>query len=75
MKVWIDRDQCIGNGICEESRACARRARVGAPTVIDDGQLLPSGPTGGPRWRPRWRTPCSRPPRLGPGECIIIDID
>jgi ferredoxin len=46
MKVWIDQDLCIGNGICEELCADLFIVRNGKAYVVADGVLLPSGPQG-----------------------------
>jgi len=75
MKVWIDQDQCIGNGICEELALAVFELRNGIAYVRDNDRLLPSGPTGA-AWVPaECEDAVIEAAEACPGECIFIDVD
>jgi ferredoxin len=47
MRVWIDQDSCVGNGVCEELCPAVFHVVDGAiACVVDGDRLLPNGPTG-----------------------------
>jgi ferredoxin len=47
MRVWIDQDLCVGNGICEEICPEVFQLTDGAIAYVRDGdRLLPTGQDG-----------------------------
>ena len=47
MRVWIDQDLCVGNGICEELAPDVFQLVDGAIAYVRDGdRLLPAGQDG-----------------------------
>jgi len=47
MRVWVDQDLCVGNGICEELSPAVFQIVEGAIAYVLDGdRLLPRGQDG-----------------------------
>ncbi len=76
MKVWIDQDSCVGNGICEE--LCPDVFAVvdgGIAYVRDNGRLLPAGRAGLGTVPPAVELDALEAAEQCPAECIFLEED
>jgi ferredoxin len=73
MKVWIDPDLCIGNGICEELCPDLFIVKGGKAYVLDRGTQLPPGPAGTAFIPAGLEEAAVEAAEACPGECIYID--
>jgi ferredoxin len=76
MKVWIDQDSCVGNGICEE--LCPEVFVVvegGLGYVRDRGRLLPEGRAGLGTVPPELEMAVLDAAEQCPAECIFLEED
>ncbi len=88
IRVWIDQDQCTGDGLCEETCATAfQMGDDGVAYVREDGTFYgtttlfspDAGGTGGPEGQARvpdqWEEAAIEAAETCPGECIFIETD
>jgi ferredoxin len=74
MRVWIDQDLCVGNGICEELAPTVFQIADGAIAYVRDGdRLLPNGRDGMLQVPEGLEEPVIDAAEECPAECIYIE--
>jgi ferredoxin len=74
MRVWIDQDLCVGNGICEELCPEVFQLTDGAIAYVRDGdRLLPKGQDGVAHVPREFEQSVIDAAEECPAECIYLD--
>jgi ferredoxin len=74
MRVWVDQDACVGNGICEE--ICPEVFVLvdgGIAYVRDGGRALPGGPDGARSVPPSLEASVLEAAEECPAACIYVE--
>ena len=75
MKVWIDQDLCVGNGICEDLCPEVFRVVDAVAWVRDGDRMLPSGPDGAATVPTAAEVAAIEAAEECPAECIFVEVD
>ena len=75
MKVWIDQDLCVGNGICEDLCPDVFQLVDAVAYVRDAQRVLPPGPGGMAIVPPAAEDAAIEAAEQCPAECIFVELD